>query len=244
MGETKARWRAGQLAFYDGATHETILPLAPIVIFDDFLGGAVNTDLWTEIETNNATKAIGGSILAYHLTNAGETQDGGIYGKDDTPFNLDKGPVFEARVAIHVAPTSAAEVMIGVQNDAYATASNKFMVADEVAKYAAFGFYTTVGAGLVPVIRTDDSSLDSGIINSGFGAVVLDAYHIYRIDFTDVTNVLFYIDGEQVAKTTTFNMSTGSNLLVQPVVMVDKKTADTGLGDIYIDYIKMWQATR
>jgi hypothetical protein len=244
MGKTRAKWRGGQLAFYDGTTHETVLPLAPIVLYDDFLGGAVNGDLWTEVDTNDATKAIGGSVLTYHLHATGETEDAGIYGKDDKSFNLDKGVIFEARVAIHVAPTSVAEVMIGVQDDSYGTASNRILGADEVTKYAAFGFYTTVGSGLIPVIRTDDGSVNSGIINSGFGAVVLDAYHIYRIDFTDITNVLFYIDGEGVAKTTTFSMATGSNIMVQPVVMADKKTADTGLGDIYVDYIKVWQATR
>jgi hypothetical protein len=32
--------------------------------------------------------------------------------------------------------------------------------------------------------------------------------------------------------------------MVQPVVVAQKKTADTGLADIYIDYVKVWQATR
>jgi len=244
MGKTRAKWRGGQLAFYDGTTHETVLPMAPVVFYDDFLGSALNTDYWTGINTNDATVAIGGSKITGHIHGTGESEDAGVYMNDDKPFNLDKGPIFECRLAIHVAPTSLAEIMIGVQDDSYGTASNRILNADEVTRYAAFGFYNTLGAGLVPAIRTDDNNANSGIINSGFGAVVLDAYHIYRIDFTDVDNVLFYIDGAQVAATTTFVMSAGSNVMVQPVVVAQKKTADTGLADIYIDYVKVWQATR
>lgn len=243
MGETRAKWRGGQLAFYDGTTYETVLPLAPIVFYDDFLGNALNGDYWTGINTNDTTVAIGGSKVTGHLAATGETEDAGVYMNDDKPFNLDKGVIFECRLAVHVAPTSVAEIMIGVQDDSYGSASNRILNADEVTRYAAFGFYNTLGAGLTAAIRTDDNGANSGIISTAT-TVVLDAYHIYRIDFTDVDNVLFFIDGVQVAKTTTFVMSAGSNVMVQPVVVAQKKTADTGLADIYIDYVKVWQATR
>jgi hypothetical protein len=67
---------------------------------------------------------------------------------------------------------------------------------------------------------------------------------VYRIDFTSVADVKFYIDGVGVATGTTFNMSQGANVKVQPIVVVQKNGVGADLGDIYVDYIKMWQATR
>lgn len=241
---TKAKWRNGILTMYDNVTHETVKAFAPLWLKDDFLHGVVNTDHWTEVEVGDSTKAISGGVLTYHLHVTGETEEAGLYGRDDKCWNLDKGPIFECRMAIHVAPTLGAEIMIGVQNDSYGTGSNRILNADECAIYSAFGFYATLGAGLIPAIRTDDSSNDSGIISSGISAVSLDAYHIYRIDFTNVSDVKFYIDGVGVATGTTFNMSTGANVMVQPIVMAQKNGANAGLCDIYVDYIALWQASR
>jgi hypothetical protein len=173
-----------------------------------------------------------------------ETEEAGIYARDSKDFNLDKGVIFETRLAVHVAPTVGGEIMIGFQNDNYSNGSNRILNADETAIYAAFGYYATLGAGLVPAIRTDDSANASGIISSAATAHVLDAYHIFRIECLSAASVKFYIDGARVASTTTFNMSQGSNVAVQPIILCQKNGADAGLGDIYIDYIKMWQLSR
>jgi hypothetical protein len=197
------------------------------------------------VEGGDSTKAIAASVLTYHLHVTAETEEAGIYASDDKAWNLDKGPIFECRLAVHVAPTLGAEFMIGVQNDSFGTGSMRMLVADECSIYAAFGFYTTVGAGLIPVIRTDDNTAHaSGIVSTAISALSLDAYHIYRIDFTDVANVKFFVDGVGVATATTFDMSAGANVMVQPMVLAQKNGANAGLGDIYVDYIKMWQATR
>jgi hypothetical protein len=241
---TKSYYRNGVKTWFDKTTYERLLSAHPVQLMDDFLGGVVNTNHWTEVDVGDSTKAIAASILTYHLHVTGETEEAGIYQRDDKCFNLDKGPIFECRLAVHVAPTLGGEFMIGVQNDNYSAGSNRILNADETSIYAAFGFYATLDAGLGVAIRTDDNSAHaSGIVDSGVN-VVLDAYHIYRIDFTEVDNVLFYIDGVQVASGTTFDMSNGSNVMVQPIVMVQKNGADAGLGDIYVDYIKMFQATR
>ena len=229
---------------YDPYTHETQrIEGATLELKDDFLCGVVNTNRWTEVEVGDSTKAISGGILTYHLHVTGETEEAGIYSRDSKDFNLDKGVIFECRLAVHVAPTVGGEFLIGFQNDNYGTGSNRILNADETAIYSAFGFYATLGSGLTAAIRTDDSVNASGIISSAT-TVVLDAYHIYRIDCTDVTSVKFYIDGVRVAPTTTFVMSQGSNVMVQPIVMAQKNGADAGLGDIYVDYIKMWQLAR
>lgn len=242
MGATKTRWRGNQLCFYDGTTYESILPVAPILLYDDFLGGVVNTDLWTEVDVGDSTKAISASILTYHLHATDQAEDAGLYGRDDKSFNLDKGPIIEFRAAVHIAPTLDGQILLGITNDSYGVASMRFATADEIAKFAGFGFYTTLGTGLIAGIWTDDGTTDNNAVTTAT-TMTLDTYNIYRIDFTDITNVKFYIDGVQVATGTTFDISASANVTVQPIAMC-MKNSGAGLGDLYLDYIKCWQATR
>jgi len=245
MGNTGAKWRAGQLAFYDKTTHETVEPMAPIYFVDDFLGTAVNGDVWFDLDVaGGITTAPALSVFDCALAANNENQAAGVYGIDDKAYNIGKGLIFEARLAVTEAPVSTGEIGFGVMNDTYALGSMRFLLADEIAKYAFFGFYTTVGAGLIPVIRTDDGTHDSGIISSGIAALTLAEYHVYRIDFTSLESVEFYIDGARVASTTTFVMHTAASLAVQPWICAWKHAGDAGRAAFKLDYVKIWQATR
>ena len=246
MGSTKSKWKNGQLAFFDSSTHETVKPLAPTVLYDDFLGTAYNADIWTALDLNSATLTVpAASVGAASIGAVNENAAAGLYGQDDKAWNVDKGLIYECRMAVAVAPTLTTEIGFGMMNDSYGAASMRFLLADEIAKYAFFGFYTTSGSGLTAVIRTDDGTNASGIISTAT-TVVAGTHNIYRIDFTDPTNVKFFIDGVGVAETTTFNMSAGSNLMVQPWMAVYKHDDATtsAAGTLNVDYIRMWQATR
>ena len=244
MGATRAKWRAGQLAFYDGTTQETVEPCSPVYFIDDFFGKAINGDIWTTQHTGAGTTTIGLSKVTLTQNVAGATDENGLYMKNTKPFNLDKGPIFETRMAINTAPTIGTEIIFGLFNDSFATGANRILVASELLIYAAFGFYTTVGAGLIPVIRTDDGTTNSGVVSTAITAVALNAYHVYRIDFTNVADVKFYIDGIGVATTTTFDMSAGAAVMTQPQIMAQKVGVDAGLGIALFDYVRVWQATR
>ena len=244
MGQTGAKWRNNQLAFYDKTTFETVKPIAPIVLYDDFLGTVINTDLWTVADAGAGATTIAASVITLTTLVNGATDENGVYAKDNNAFNLDKGPIFECRLALNVAPTIGTEIIFGLFNDVYTTGAGRILVASELLCYAAFGFYTTVGAGLIPVIRTDDTGTNSGVVSTAITAVALNAYHVYRIDCTNVADVKFYIDGVGVATGTTFNMSTGAAVMVQPMVIAQKVGIDAGLGIALIDYIRVWQATR
>jgi hypothetical protein len=54
-------------------------------------------------------------------------------------------------------------------------------------------------------------------------------------------DVKFYIDGARVAASTTFDMSAVPTLKLQPVARMDKAAANTNLGVMEVDYIKVWQ---
>ena len=246
MGRTTPLWNGNhQFNFIDGTTHETVKPIAPIVLYDDFLGTVINTDFWTDLDVaGGITTAPALSVFLCELAAGNENQAAGCYGKDDKAFDIGKGLIFEARLAVTEAPLTTGEIGFGMMNDSYGADSMRFLLADEVAKMAFFGFYTTVGAGLIPVIRAKDGTHDSGIISSGISAVSLNAYHVYRIDFTSLESVLFFIDGVQVAPATTFVMHTAATLAVQPWLCAYKHDTDTGRGAFKLDYVKIWQATR
>jgi len=243
MGATKSKWRGGQLAFYDGTTYETVKPLAPTILYDDFLGTTLNTDFWTSLHNGGGSIAHATSNLTLSLAGAGATEEEGVSAKDDKAWNADKGFIFECRLKLTTAPTLTAEVMMGVQNDSWGAGSNRILNADEVSIYAAFGFYATLGAGLVAAIRTKEAVHASGIVSTGV-TVATGTYNVFRIDFTNVADVKFYIDGVGVATTTTFNMSDGANVMFQPVVVIQKNGVGAEAGVAVLDYIRIWQATR
>lgn len=244
MGATGAKWRANQLAFYDKTTQETVRPIAPIYFCDDFLGSTLNADCWLTINVGAGSTAIGASKITVTQNVAGATDENGIYFKDDKPFNLSKGPIFEARMAINVAPTLGSEIIFGLMKDSLTPGAGRILVADELLVYAMFGFYTTVGAGLIPVIRTKDAGATSAITSTGVTAFALDVYHVLRIDCTNCANIKFFVDGVGVAGTTTFNVSNAANVMVQPIITAQKVGANAGLGIALFDYVKIWQATR
>lgn len=243
MGSTKSKWRAGQLAFYDGTTHETVKPLAPTILYDDFLGTTLNTDFWASLHSGGGSIAHATSNLTLNLVGAAATEEEGISAKNDKAWNADKGFIFECRATLTTAPTLTAEMMIGVQNDSWGAGSNRILNADEVSIYAAFGFYATVGAGLVACIRTKEAVHASGIVSTGVTST-LGTYQVFRIDFTNVADVKFYIDGVGVCTTTTFNMSDGANVMFQPIVAAQKNGAGADVGVMVVDYVRIWQATR
>jgi len=348
MGQTKAKWRAGQLAFYDGSTFETVEPMSPVVMYDDFLGAVVNTDFWTEVETNAATKAMAASALTYTIAANVEIEDAGIYGNnvpadgnrffasaamqlgayailktdfpgagvgyitcestqvggfDDTmghldvagfdpygvaavdvitpingstvsgtqlfrtitsitgdgwirdagagsedtivlgsstvvtPFRLDKGLIFEARVKITTDPTDQVELMFGLTGKTYST-DNQVAEADDIPIHA---FFVFDGAATC-TIYTDDGTEDNDAVATGYSADA--AYHIYRIDATETDDVKFYIDGAHVASGTTFDMSPDADHLEMSPYCVAVKAGGAGVCVYVVDYIRVWQATR
>ena len=241
MGATKAKHRGQQLAFYDGTTYETVRPIAPMYLEDDFNGTAVNGDIWNGINTNDATVVVAGGSATCTLVNTDETEDAGLVGLDNKMWNIDKGLVFECRLAVSVLPNQHSEILIGVQNDTYASGSNRVAAADEVDKHA---FFVLDGAASV-LIYTDDGTVEcSAALDTGIDMTAsATAFKIFKIDFTNSADVKFYIDGVQIVTTSAVKMNTTANLLVQPVVVV-LKPHEAGVGTIVIDYVRLWQATR
>ena len=95
-------------------------------------------------------------------------------------------------------------------------------------------------ADLAADVETDDTTNNNDDISTGHTAVA-GTYDIYRIDFTTIADVKFFINGTRVATGTTFDMSnlSAAEQQMQPYFSLDKASG-TGLGDINIDYVKIF----
>lgn len=240
---TKSKFKNGILTVYDGQTHERVAPLAPLVFYDDFLGGdlAIPAAGSAESGCRWVKKIVGAApptvakvanaangVVACTLDATSEKQDAALYFGDQRNFVLTQGCIFEARVKLAVLPTGNAELVWGLLGDWIDGADN--------ATYSAF--FTADGSGEV-FCEVDDNATDSSA-TSGVTLTTAD-WAICRLDFTDPTSLKFYINGTQVASSTTFPYaSTGANATLQPFFQA-YKASGTGVGTLYVDYARIWQ---
>jgi hypothetical protein len=241
---TRSKWVNGILTFFEDSGYETVNPVAPIVFYDDFLNtmptiAAAGIEGWTRKTTGTPTTAAlitanqHGGIITMALANTSEKEESGIYFGDALNFNLDKGPIFECRANVSVAPTSQVELYFGLAN-AYVEGP----IAEADAGPTVHAFFCFDGA-MTPTIHTDDASTDNNAVATGVTCTT-GAYNIFRIDCTDVTNVKFYIDGVGVGTGTTFSMANSSNVMVQPFLIAHKENAGAGVGTLNVDYVRVW----
>lgn len=236
---TKGKFENGIATTYDSVTAETVVKMAPVALYDDFIasslvipaaGAAESGALWTK-------KLVGGGLAAIIagangwaeavLSVVDEAQSAYLHTNDNLQFSIVNGLVFEAKAILSVLPTLAAEAQIGV--------GCVYGVPDNMA-YSAW--FTADGSGEI-FCETDDNATDKTVTS---GVTVLNSVaHIYKIDMSNVADIKFYIDGVRVAASTTFGFAAvGANALVQPFIGL-YKASSAGLGTIAVDYIKMWQ---
>ena len=107
---TTSKFVGGKLEFFDTATFERVLPVAPVVFYQDFLGagyqaipaaGSANAggDFVAKIVGTGpptiafVSNAIGGQV-ACTLTATSEKQDAALYWDDNLALDVTKGPQF------------------------------------------------------------------------------------------------------------------------------------------------------
>ena len=241
---TKSQWANGILTFYDGSTFETTDPLAPVVFYDDFLNTNIRTaatgvEGWTAVDNSAVGTAViairanqHGGVATLELDGQDEKQEAGLYGGDARNWNIDKGPIFEARVAVRLTGTLKTEMYFGLSGNYVEGPIIEANAGPAVHAFFAFD------ANLIPAIYTDDASTDTDGTATGITAVE-GTFNIYRIDFTDAADVKFYVDGARVGAATTHVMTNGTNVTLQPFFMVHKESGE-GLGKLDIDYVRVW----
>ncbi len=229
----------GSLGYYDPATFETLDILKPIRWTEDFLGAAGGgpfdgTTVWNVVDVGGATQAIdadsANGVFKLHLAATNEAEDAVLYQNDNRTFDVGSGLIFETRVNVAVAIGTGVTAVFGMAGD-------HNLAKDSVTEHAWF----RLQASMAVLAESDDTTNDNDDVATGITAVA-GTYNIFRIDFTDLTDVKFFIDGARVASGTTFNMSnlTAAEQQMQPYFSLDKASG-TGLGDLDIDYVKIWQ---
>lgn len=240
MGKTgcKYNWHGtGQQVFYDLITHETLMNSYSKQFVEEFKGAAGGsvfdgTMIWNTIEVGTSTNPTVAVVadkdqFLLHLAADDEAEDVVLYHSDNKTFDVGEGLIFEARIDMAVSPGAGVVAVFGMCGD---HALDK----DANTEHAWF----RMDASLVLKVESDDTTNDNDDVATGI-TLVAGTYNIFRIDFTDMTDVKFFVDGARVAFGTTFDMSnlTASEQQMQPYFGLDKASG-TGLGDINIDYVK------
>lgn len=203
---------------------------------DDFIGASVTFPTSANIGTPWVT-AVTGAAPPTHVRNASNavltlTSDNqaqilGMHHGGGLSFDIDDIHSVEMRVKIGAATfTSGSELVFGV-----GSARN-----DTTDSVAANAWFKMVGASSTNLVycETDDGTRDVDDISSG--VTLGTTYKRFYIDFTGgKSNVKFYIDGQRVAASQTFDMSAYSSGL-QPIIQL-QKAANTNADVATIDYV-------
>jgi hypothetical protein len=109
---------------------------------------------------------------------------------------------------------------------------------DNNVKYLEFG--ATANANLL--VRSQDGTTQARSRPQVAGAAVaLDtAFHVFRIDCSDVTDIGFYYDGARVNASKSIGYAaTGANAILQPYLAVYKPSG-TGVATLVADKVDIW----
>lgn len=225
------------LSIIDKTSYESLYPYTGVALKEDFLGQALDTTNgpFAYRDTGAATEAIvadaANGQLGLTLTSASEAQLAGIDQADQRCWVLNQGLVFEARVRLSVLPTTGVVACVGLCTDHNAAV-------DSVATSIWFRLDGATG-GLVTV-ETDDGTTETSKVSTGVTLTASD-WAILRIDCSDPTSVKFYINGAQVAASTTFSVNATPTMALQMVARIGKESVGTPVGTMLVDYLAAWQ---
>lgn len=235
-----SRFTAGRPVYYDDASGEIVHTHYPVQLYDDFLGEAYNTTFWGTTETSlNTGIALSDDVtngaLAIILDSDDNSEIGALHFGDNLGLSINQGLVIEARLTFTTLPTTGTETVQAV----WGVASAHNATLDSVSINAWFRLES--GANTTLLWETDDDTTNDDDNSTGI-TLVASTYNIYRIDFTDLTAVKFYVDDALVG-TGDMSGAAGADFKVQPYFNVSKvkSVKNTGTGTMVIDYIRIFQ---
>jgi hypothetical protein len=209
------------------------------IFYDDF-NGAVATlptsadpaTAWVVDDTSSAgapTYSKGTSEMTLTLASTSEVENVCPHFNDALDFDIDLIQRLEMRVKIGAATFTSGSILC------FGLGSARNDTADSVAANAWFRMEGASSTTLV-YLETDDGVRDNDDISSG--VTLGTTYKEFVIDFTGgKSDVKFYIDGQRVGATTTFDMS-GYSSGFQPLVQL-QKAANTNVDSVVVDYVKV-----
>lgn len=189
---------------------------------------ATSTGTVTYTPVDAATDSANGGVSVLE-TSTNEAQNACLNFGDILIFDIDNLIDVTFRVKMNQATLNAASSFaIGLQGD-------RADAIDSIAQHASFRL---IGASAALLVESDDGTTDRDDVTTG--ATLADSYKDLKISFANGTNdVRFFVDGQPVAESTTFNMSAYTGAL-QPYAQIQKTTATATDGftlcDVEINY--------
>lgn len=205
---------------------------------DDFLGtvatfpsSADPATPWLVVDTSSSGTPVytkGTSVATLTLAATSEVENVCLAHGDALSFDIDDIQSIEMRVRLGVVFTTGSELVFGLGSARNDTTDN----------VAANAWFKMVGASSTTqvYVESDDSVRDNDDIATG--VTLGTSFKRFLIDFTGgKSNVKFFIDGQRVAASRTFDMS-GYTAGLQPIVQL-QKAANTNVDSVIIDYVKI-----
>jgi len=255
MSNIKCAWNwhnTGHQVFYNPKTFETIRTSYPIVFEDDFCGAFLKkynanentTSRWNTVETSlNTAIALTADIIngevALIVDNDDNAEVACLHWGDQEALSIERGLIFEARVAFSVLPTTGTETVQAV----WGLAGAHNTTPDTIDCNAWFRLESAAPTALLWEVDDNVTNDDDNSASTAITAGTMAAQgKIYRIDCTNIAAVKFYVDSVLVG---IGNMSglTAAIGNVQPYFCVSKakSSTNTGTGTMLIDYVKCFQ---
>lgn len=203
---------------------------------DDFFGTSATFPTsadpatpWLVADTSAAgtpTYVRNASSAVLTLTSTSEVQNVSLHHGDALSFDIDDLLSAEFRVKV-TGCTSGTTISWGM-----ASARN-----DTPASMTALALFTMTGATSTTdvTVETDDNVTDTAPVSSA--TALSTTFKRFVIDFSNKSNIKFYIDGVQVARSTTFTMA-GYTSGLQPFIQI-QKTSSANTDAVTVDYVKI-----
>jgi hypothetical protein len=203
---------------------------------DDFFGTSATFPVsadpatpWLVVDTSSAgapTYVRNASNAVLTLASTSEVENVCLAHGDALSFDIDDLLSAEFRVKV-TGCTSGTTISWGM-----ASARN-----DTPASMTALALFTMTGATSTTdvTVETDDNVTDTAPVSSA--TALATVFKRFVIDFSNKSDIKFYIDGNRVARSTTFTMA-GYTSGLQPFVQI-QKTSSANVDAVTVDYVKI-----
>lgn len=242
---TKARWlskTSGALSYYESGRPAEVLPIAPVILYDDFIDKAVDqTSIWNVATVNSGAVAYNAQVNGAARITTGTADDDDMDMASGICFKAANACAVEIRLA--AADVTAAAFCIGF-SDAVSEAADKVAL-----DFSNSGAYLSTATDAVCFVLdpdktasathaymcsvkadTDGTPVDTGVVP------VAATYNTYRLELDADGTAYGYIDGTLVG--TIASAITTSTALCVYIGCINREAAANTWD---VDYIRAWQ---
>jgi hypothetical protein len=247
---SRAQYRSYISYEYEDLTQETVVSSAPFQFSDEFVGAGHTAGVpaagspaagypWVKKLVGTPTGVAlvansGGGIMQSALAATSEAEEASLYFNDSLVVDTTKIGQAEWRAALAVLPSAAGvQAFVGLGSAWVGGPQN-------LTKYMGFG-WTANGNLLVWSKDGTGNTYSLSAAQPGGSAIVSDtAQHIFRIDWANGSDVVFYYDGNRVNTVgSVVWAATGAAAILQPWSTVYKPSG-TGVATLNVDKIDIF----